>query len=62
MRSCLLSPFVVGQATLRNRIVMAAMGNNFSDEKGVTSNRVITYYRERARGGTGHFCLFGIGR
>lgn len=62
MRSCPFPLLVIGQMILRDRIDMAAMKNNFSDEKGVIGNRIITYYRERARGGAGHFCLFGIGQ
>lgn len=49
----LLSPFKIADLCLRNRIVMAAMGNNFSQADGMVSDRAIAYYRERAKGGAG---------
>jgi 2,4-dienoyl-CoA reductase-like NADH-dependent reductase (Old Yellow Enzyme family) len=49
----LFSPFSIGCLRLKNRILMAAMGNNFSHPQGPVSNRAITYYAERARGGAG---------
>lgn len=49
----IFSPFTVGGLRLKNRILMAAMGNNFSHPQGTVSDRAIAYYRERAKGGTG---------
>ena len=49
----LFSPFKIADLGLRNRIVMAAMGNNFSHADGMVSDRAIAYYRERAKGGAG---------
>lgn len=49
----LFTPFTFEHLHLRNRIVMAAMGNNFSHEDGIASERAIAYYRERAKGGAG---------
>jgi 2,4-dienoyl-CoA reductase-like NADH-dependent reductase (Old Yellow Enzyme family) len=51
--SLIFSPFTVGGLRLKNRILMAAMGNNFSHPRGTVSDRAIAYYRERAKGGTG---------
>ena len=47
------SPFLLGSMHLRNRIIMAAMGNNFSHPQGAVSDRAIAYYAERAEGGAG---------
>ena len=47
------SPFPLGSMHLRNRIIMAAMGNNFSHPQGAVSDRAIAYYAERAKGGAG---------
>lgn len=49
----IFTPFNLKKLNLRNRIVMAAMGNNFSYEDGTVSERAIAYYRERAKGGAG---------
>lgn len=49
----IFSPFTVGGLRLKNRILMAAMGNNFSHPQGTVSDRAIAYYAERARGGAG---------
>jgi 2,4-dienoyl-CoA reductase (NADPH2) len=47
----LFSEFDIASLHLRNRIVMAAMGTNYSNEDGTVSDRAIAYYVERARGG-----------
>jgi 2,4-dienoyl-CoA reductase-like NADH-dependent reductase (Old Yellow Enzyme family)/thioredoxin reductase len=49
----LFSPFVLGNLRLRNRILMAAMGNNFSHPDGTVSDRAVAYYTARAQGGAG---------
>lgn len=49
----IFSPFTIGSLRLKNRVLMAAMGNNFSHPEGTASDRAIAYYRERARGGAG---------
>jgi 2,4-dienoyl-CoA reductase-like NADH-dependent reductase (Old Yellow Enzyme family)/thioredoxin reductase len=49
----LFSPFPVANLRLKNRILMAAMGNNFSHGDGTVSDRAIAYYAARARGGAG---------
>ena len=48
-----LFPHPIGNLRLRNRIVMAAMGTNLSHPQGNVSDRAISYYRERAKGGVG---------
>ncbi|MCX5818503.1 MAG: FAD-dependent oxidoreductase [Deltaproteobacteria bacterium] len=49
----LFSPFKMGDLLIKNRIVMAAMGTNFGTEDGTVSERAISYYAERAKGGAG---------
>ncbi len=49
----LLSPGRIGSLELRNRIVVTAMGANFSDDDGVWGDRVVAYHEEQARGGAG---------
>jgi 2,4-dienoyl-CoA reductase-like NADH-dependent reductase (Old Yellow Enzyme family)/thioredoxin reductase len=43
----------IGMARVRNRIVMPAMGTNFTGTDGMVSDRNLQYYGERARGGVG---------
>ncbi len=49
----LFSSFTVASLRLKNRILMAAMGNNFSHPDGTVSDRAIAYYTARAHGGAG---------
>lgn len=49
----LFSTFDIGHLHLRNRIVMAPLGNNLSNEDGTVSDRALAYYAERAKGGAG---------
>jgi len=46
----LFSPFVLGSLRLKNRILVAAMGNNFPHPQGSVSDRAIAYYIVHARG------------
>jgi 2,4-dienoyl-CoA reductase-like NADH-dependent reductase (Old Yellow Enzyme family)/thioredoxin reductase len=43
----------IGNLILRNRFVMAPMGNNFGESDQVISERQIKYYERRAQGGVG---------
>jgi 2,4-dienoyl-CoA reductase-like NADH-dependent reductase (Old Yellow Enzyme family)/thioredoxin reductase len=43
----------IGSSRIKNRIVMPAMGTNFTGTDGMVSDRNLSYYRERARGGVG---------
>jgi 2,4-dienoyl-CoA reductase (NADPH2) len=49
----LLSPGRIGSMTLRNRIVMTAMGSNQADRDGICGERSRAYYAERAKGCAG---------
>ena len=48
----LFSPFRLGDLDLKNRIVMAPMGENYGGTDGICGERAQTYYAERAKGGT----------
>ena len=49
----LASPFSIGPATLRNRILMAPITTNYADEAGNVTDKTLGFYGERARGGAG---------
>ncbi len=49
----LLSPGRIGSMTLRNRIVMTAMGSDLAEGGGIGGARLRAYYAERAKGGVG---------
>jgi 2,4-dienoyl-CoA reductase-like NADH-dependent reductase (Old Yellow Enzyme family)/thioredoxin reductase len=46
-------PGHIGPLKLRNRVVMAPMGTNYSTTDGLSTERDRMYYAERARGGVG---------
>src|SRR6187431_1665986 len=46
-------PGRIGPLKLRNRVVMAPMGTNYSTSDGLSTERDKLYYAERARGGVG---------
>jgi 2,4-dienoyl-CoA reductase-like NADH-dependent reductase (Old Yellow Enzyme family)/thioredoxin reductase len=43
----------IGTQTVRNRIVVPAMGTNYANERGEVTDQLLDYYEERARGGAG---------
>ncbi|MCX5910943.1 MAG: NADH oxidase, partial [Deltaproteobacteria bacterium] len=49
----LFSPLRQGGLNIRNRIVMAALNNNFSTEEGMANDRILSFLEERARVGAG---------
>lgn len=49
----LFSPIKLGKTTLRNRIIMPAMGTLYADTDGSVNDRLISHYAERAKGGAG---------
>lgn len=50
----LMSPVQIGQLKLKNRVVMSPLTTNFAEEHtGLVTERLLEYYRERARGGVG---------
>lgn len=50
----LFSPFRIGSMEVNNRIVLPAMETHLCDEDGFVTNEVISYYRERVKGGAGY--------
>ena len=53
----LTSPATIGGMTLRNRIVLAAMGSNFAAKDGHCTEQLMAYYEARAKGGAGLLIL-----
>lgn len=53
MYSHLFEKGKIGNVTLKNRIVMPAMGTNLAGPNGEITDHQIAYYEERAKGGTG---------
>ncbi len=52
--SALFEPIKINSLTIKNRIIMAPMGNvSMVDETGKPSAKMIAYFAERAKGGTG---------
>ena len=52
--SALFEPIKINSLTVKNRIIMAPMGNIcMADETGKPSSKMIAYFTERAKGGTG---------
>jgi 2,4-dienoyl-CoA reductase-like NADH-dependent reductase (Old Yellow Enzyme family) len=47
----LAAPGAIGPMRLRNRVIMAPMGTNYSTTDGLSTERDKLYYAERARGG-----------
>ena len=53
----LFTPLQIGPLQLKNRIVMAPMATHYADETGAVTERLKSYYLERARGGAGLIIL-----
>jgi 2,4-dienoyl-CoA reductase-like NADH-dependent reductase (Old Yellow Enzyme family) len=49
----IMSPLKIGGMTIRNRLIMPAMGSNLAEEDGSINDRIYSYYVERAKGGFG---------
>ena len=49
----LLSPGRIGSLEIRNRILVAPMGENLAEPDGTMGERIQRFYEERARGGLG---------
>ena len=46
-------PCQIGSLTLKNRLAMSQMTMNYATEDGQVTDKLIAYYRERAKGGVG---------
>ena len=53
----LLSPARIGPMEVRNRIVLPAVNTNYASPEGEVTDRLIEFYRARARGGVGLIVL-----
>lgn len=51
--SALFQPGNIGKLQLKNRIIMAPMGNALADDNGFVTEAMLYYYRARAKGGAG---------
>ena len=51
--SVLFQPGNIGRLHLKNRLIMAPMGNSLADEEGRVTDGLLAYYKERAVGGVG---------
>lgn len=50
----MFSPIQIGKLTIKNRLVMAPMGNiDMAEETGRPNNKMLKYFEERAKGGVG---------
>lgn len=47
----LFEPCTVKSMTLKNRIVMTPIGTNFAEHSGEVNEKIIEYYKQRAKGG-----------
>ena len=57
----LFEPIEIGGMAVKNRIVMPAAETNFHTPDGGVTDRLVEFYRERARGGIG-FAVVGIAK
>jgi 2,4-dienoyl-CoA reductase-like NADH-dependent reductase (Old Yellow Enzyme family)/NADPH-dependent 2,4-dienoyl-CoA reductase/sulfur reductase-like enzyme len=55
----LFQPLRLGPLTLKNRLAMSQMTMNYATQEGFCTDRMIHYYRERARGGVGTIFVEG---
>ena len=46
-------PCRIGSLALKNRLAMSQMTMNYATEDGLVTDKLIAYYRERAKGGVG---------
>jgi 2,4-dienoyl-CoA reductase-like NADH-dependent reductase (Old Yellow Enzyme family)/thioredoxin reductase len=56
----LFSPFKIGSMEVKNRIVMPAMETHLCDKEGFVTPDIVSYYRERAKGGVGYITVENI--
>ncbi|WP_193437391.1 NAD(P)/FAD-dependent oxidoreductase [Sporolactobacillus pectinivorans] len=56
----LFKPLIIKRMTIKNRIVMSPMGTNFAKLDGSMSDDHLSYYKDRARGGTGLIILENV--
>ena len=57
----LLEKGKIGSLEIKNRVVMTAANLAYASEKGLVTEKIVDFYRERARGGTGLLVAGAIG-
>ena len=55
----MFQPCWIGSLILKNRLAMSQMTMNYATEDGTVTDKVIAYYRERAKGGVGLILVEG---
>jgi len=55
----LWAPVTIGNLELDNRLIMLATHLNYCDENGIVTDRLVEFYRERARHGPGLIIVGG---
>ncbi|MDR1482522.1 MAG: NAD(P)/FAD-dependent oxidoreductase [Synergistaceae bacterium] len=53
----LLSPAKIGPVVFKNRIIVSSMCLYFSGKNGEVTDKMVTFFRNRAKGGTGAFII-----
>lgn len=56
----IFEPLTIKRMTLKNRIIMPPMGTNFANMDGTFSVQHLSYYEQRAKGGTGLITLENV--
>lgn len=56
----IFKPLTIKKMTLKNRVVMPPMGTNFANMDGTFSMQHVSYYEQRAKGGTGLITLENV--
>ncbi|MCB5953456.1 FAD-dependent oxidoreductase [Enterococcus sp. CWB-B31] len=56
----IFEPLTVKRMTLKNRVIMPPMGTNFANMDGTFSMQHVSYYEQRAKGGTGLITLENV--
>ncbi len=54
----LFQPIEIGKLTIRNRVVSTAHAEVYATDGGMTTDRYVRYYEEKAKGGCG-LCICG---
>lgn len=56
----IFNPLQIRRMTLKNRVVMPPMGTNFANVDGTFNEKHLSYYEQRAKGGTGLITLENV--
>ncbi|MGC6768245.1 FAD-dependent oxidoreductase [Enterococcus sp. LJL51] len=56
----IFEPLTIRRLTLKNRVIMPPMGTNFANMDGTFNKEHLSYYEQRAKGGTGMITLENV--